>query len=647
MDTQPPEDQPLATPDDGTSGPGPAPMRVQKRPRALVLWSVLAVLALAAGGLAVLAARDDSSPRALPLQLGADGRSSAAGAAAPEGAADMAMPYNKITYVAGDDLPAMGGHAPVYKISAAVAESDVARLARAFGLSGDVKREESSWIVRDGDKALQVSSGSPAWWNYTSSSGGAIGYAESGSGTCSSDGTVCKSVPPSVACPADAPDCTVTIPEEPKRPDDLPSKDEARTIGLEVLRDAGFAVDGAEVRVEDGFIAWSVGIEPAIDGTPTMGIGQYVSVGSKGVINDGGGSFGTPERVDSYPLIDAKEAVKRLNDGGFAYGGWYAGGVAMDSVGAARNSSNASGSGVPGSSSGSSDTAVTDGTVQADPAPDKPTCAPEEGCTTPGSSGGGSTGSGGEPPPCPDTPGAATDCYAPGPDEPPTTTVPPCKPQPDGREICEAPAPGPGPDPAPPVCGDPSSGAPTTTAAPPDCVTPEPMPEPEPIEVTLHEAELVLIAVPSWNGGDAYVVPAYRMTGKDSQGNDSEATIIAIDAEFLEPPADMPVPVDKGVPTPLPANETDVPVPTAVLESGDPEIGVAYYAEMLTNRCGLVTVGDSSWQAVDGSDLSGWATPTEGGTFTRLDKTTAEFVGDEARTKVAKLTLVSGDPTCR
>ena len=72
-----------------------------------------------------------------------------------------------------------------------------------------------------------------------------------------------------------------------------------------------------------------------------------------------------------------------------------------------------------------------------------------------------------------------------------------------------------------------------------DCVAPtEPYVPPEPVEIVLHEAEHVLMVVPSFEeGGDTYLVPAYRFRGEQETVVDA----VAVDDDSLVPPPQPPV----------------------------------------------------------------------------------------------------------
>ena len=103
-------------------------------------------------------------------------------------------------------------------------------------------------------------------------------------------------------------------PDEPVRPTDLPSKDEARTIARRVLKAAGLDVDSAKITVDDGFTQWYVSAEPEIDGVPTIGWTWSVGVGRKGVIESASGWIAEPESGGDYPLVGTTKGVERLED---------------------------------------------------------------------------------------------------------------------------------------------------------------------------------------------------------------------------------------------------------------------------------------------------------------------------------------------
>src|SRR5688500_18272294 len=175
--------------------------------RRRALWAALAVVAVAAGGLAVNAGQDGSDgPPRLPIALGSAGDAeSAAGMAAP--AADMRMAW--ITYLAGDDLPTLGGEAGAYKVTGAVDEGRVRALADALGLSGDPVHEDGFWHLRTDDGVLEVyEDGGGSWWYSAQSFEGDAGTS-SGGGSSGSPG--CEPGP-AVDCGVIEPDVAVAPP---------------------------------------------------------------------------------------------------------------------------------------------------------------------------------------------------------------------------------------------------------------------------------------------------------------------------------------------------------------------------------------------------------------------------------------------------
>jgi hypothetical protein len=492
-----------------------APAAIRRRPPR-ALWGVLAVLALVGGALAVFAGGDgsDDAPAALPIALGAAGAEVASDAGM---AADTSM-RAAITYVAGGDLPTLGGEASAYRVVGAVDEQQVRALAETLGLTGDLEHLDGSpeggpagfWHLETDDGTLEVYEGMGASWWFTSGAvstlpadgGGAGGSTGSASASrCEGEGCVLTDQGPTTTHPAmscrtyeDADGGTVEecIEAGPPPPADLPSEDEARAIALDLLAGTGMDVDGATVTVEGPFDAWYVMVEPVLDGLPLSGLFATVGVGSKGEVTSASGYLGTPEALGDYPLLDTRAAIERLNDNG-GYGGFagHVGGapaIAVDDVRSPETTAQpaAAGSSV-GSGSSSSAACVADPTVTTVPGDcdDLTVCMPQ--------------------------PDGSTLCDD-GEVLPPTTVV--CDTgSVEGVEIGCAP---PCPQLAPPADGE----AATTTTYRPEChevlQPPVPMPEPEPVEVILNGAEPIVVMVPANDGSaDAYLVPGYRLTGGD------------------------------------------------------------------------------------------------------------------------------------
>lgn len=565
---------------------------VVQRPRRRALWGVLAAVALAAGALAVTAGGDDDELPTLPVALGAATAEtdSAAGSAAPM-AGDLRMAW--VTYLAGDDLPALGGEGPAYRLSGAVDEDRVRALAESLGIEGDLRQEDGYWHIEGDDAVLEVYEGGSWWYSIqqyevlpAEGGGGSPGCEPGPAVDCgvvepvpadapppttivaggpnttascttreAADGTkVEECVATDEPCPPDG-DCPVPLPTpiEPQPPADLPSEDAAREIALDLLRSTGMDLDDAKVTVDGPYEAWYVNVEPTIDGLPVSGLSSMVAVGSKGAITNATGNLATPELIGDYPLIDTRAAIERLNE---QQGSWFGYGTDVPL-------------GAPGTASSRPAVAIAE-----DPA------------------------------------------------------VGGCAEQPDGTEACTFEDVG-----QPIECVEtgalPPEGDDVATTIVSDCT----YPEPEPVEITLHDAERVLVWLPSLDGStDSYLLSGYRFSGDDG----AIVEIAAVADESLAPTTTVPEP-DTTIPPEEPTN-----VDPSRLEPGqEPELGVGYYVDVDV-ACAAFRLGDEIWRH-DVGDLAGWSTPHEGGTFTLDAPDHGTFVGDHAEVKTA--TFVTGtDP---
>jgi hypothetical protein len=474
---------------DSTEGPEaealvPVAVRSTSPRRRRALWGALAVLAVAAGTLAVVANDDGGSSPRLPIALGSGGAETKS--AAPAGA-DMAI-YAPFHYVAGDDLPLLGDSGPAYKLPGTVDDGDVARLADALHLTGTPKHEDGVWRLTSDAGTLEVYEGGGGTWWYSNAKLVEPDYGTNdGSDACPPDAKECATVGGSTTVPAagsgsssgggsasspvvDQPttDCGVDKCIDPVEPEpfvppaDLPSKDEARQIALDLFRTIGTPLGDPTVTVDGPYDSWYVSIEPTVDGLAASGLYFNASVGSKGEITSAGGMLNTPERLGDYPVVDTRAAIDRLNDG-IAYGG-------------AR------------------DTAA--GTV--------------------------SSGSGESGPMTTSTTGSV----------PATVIDPPDAVAPIGPSVCNG--------------GLAVQDLPTTTVVV-DPAQPVPSPEcepyvpPEPVDVVLHQADRVLVLIAANDGStDAYLVPGYRFHGDQ----DTVVDVPAVDDDSLLPtpdPGETPV----------------------------------------------------------------------------------------------------------
>jgi hypothetical protein len=298
-------------PDEPTELSALEPEAAPRRRRRWALWGALAVVALGAGAVAVIGP-DDGDPPKLPLALGAapaEGRSTTS----PMAAVDSMLAF--VHYVAGDDLPALGGSGPAYRLRDPDAPA-IRHLADALGLDGGrLTHQDTLWEVRDdrGD-AFQMM-GRYGGWSYSRSfdaSGGSSG--SSGSAT----EPMCP--PDDAACAGGVMTTEVAVPTT-VAPVDLPSEAEARSIALRVFDAAGGDRSHAEVTVDRPLDSWVVTIVPSIGGLPAVDMATSVAVGSKGAIQYASGNLASSEHLGDYGTIDTGAAIERLNAGtGFGNG---------------------------------------------------------------------------------------------------------------------------------------------------------------------------------------------------------------------------------------------------------------------------------------------------------------------------------------
>lgn len=269
--------------------------------RRRALWGVLAVVALVTGGVVVASSNDEGAPR-LPVALG-----SAGGASADAEASAAMSRMAWVTYVAGDDLPALGGSAAAYRLTPAVDADAVQRLVDALGMDGAPVLEGESWYLKAGDATLNVDRNAGAWWYGLE--GGNVTVAEDVASNGESPSEI-RDVEP------DEPATTVVLPEPvPPTPSaDLPSEDDARRVALDLVAATGGDVADARVTVDGGYDAWYITIEHRVDGVPASSWSSSVGVGPKSVITTASGLLAEVERVGDYPLIDTRAAIARLND---------------------------------------------------------------------------------------------------------------------------------------------------------------------------------------------------------------------------------------------------------------------------------------------------------------------------------------------
>jgi len=278
--------------------------------------AAVVTVALVAGG--VLAARSGAGrePALLPAldqAPVAGARTGIEPAPAPGGVAPArptepgdARLWPRETYKLAGPLPDLPDQARAWKLGSGVDAGRVAALAAALGLNGQPKEAANGWTVRDGRRALVVNRLAGVPWSFGANIGGCIPRA--GGPYQPEAGIQCLD--------PDAPVASPVAPARPLRPRDLPSRAEAERVARDLAARAGLDLNGATVRVTDGFASRTVAITPAVGGQPTSGFAWTVSVGAKGTVQHASGWLATPEAADTYPLIGVQEGFERLKKAG-------------------------------------------------------------------------------------------------------------------------------------------------------------------------------------------------------------------------------------------------------------------------------------------------------------------------------------------
>ena len=603
------------------------PVATVRKRRPQVLWAVLAAVALAAGALVVTSADDDGNQRpGLPVDL-----ASQLGGGGEAAAADASM-RAWVTYVAGDDLPALGGEATAYRLSGDVDEADVRALADALGIDGAVEGDGAGswWVAGDGGVGrLDVHAGSGASWSYfagesdcVTSDGGIVACAAGGSSSSAGSSGSGSAPPcdPGEAC-ATFDSTGVAIDGCAEATDDVAVDCAARPTTAAVpttsvppcVEPESAAPDQCLPPPPDSGVTDCIEAGPCPDDTPTYlppppesedearaaalavvaASGADVE-GARVTASAGGASRtwfvtvepvveGIPTGLVSYVEV-SEDAVVVSGNGFFGQPEPLGGYPLLDTRDVIDRANAQSGVGIE-PALGAADDAVSSTTGGGDGGTgvggttggDEPTTTVVTGddpCAVPDGASdgcGGTTGCGGDA--CIDVDVA----------EPPPDTTIPCKVQPDGREICEYTCPEQG-DPAAgcgPTCPQAESTDDIAVGAPDsvDCTPPHPTPgepvpgpvpspEPQPLEVVLVDAEPSLILLPATDGS----TDAYLVPAYRFTAEDgSTVDLPAITEDALAGPSSTETTVpDTVVPEPEPEPvPVPEPQPCQVLEEGD------------------------------------------------------------------------------
>ncbi|MEU9188713.1 hypothetical protein AB0D14_30075 [Streptomyces sp. NPDC048484] len=295
----------------------------RRRRSPVVVASVAAAVLLVGGGGAYFATTasggsggGDSSGEpggdGTPPLLALDGytQSGASGTAGTSGIAPGEPDPNGATYRAEGELPDGPSSAAVYRAKGQVTAAEVARLAKALGVTGTPKAEGDAWKVGATKDAfgpgLRVSRKAPGSWTFNrfapgtdnckgtttcaSRSAGGSGNRSgkgNGGGSESARGAAVDPVSAAAAKKAAAPVLKAV------------GQDDAK-LDADGLTDA--------VRV--------VNAEPEVGGLPTHGWTTDVQIGPDGQVVGGSGQLKAPLKGDTYPVISAEKTLGLLNGSG-------------------------------------------------------------------------------------------------------------------------------------------------------------------------------------------------------------------------------------------------------------------------------------------------------------------------------------------
>ncbi|MEU5025036.1 hypothetical protein [Streptomyces milbemycinicus] len=322
-----------------------------RRRSPLAIASVAAAVLLAGGGGAYWAstaagggtqdpgaAQKDGSPKPLAL----DGFASRGTEGIAPGEPN---PYGR-EYKAAGKLPDGPESAPVYRTGAKVSKAEVARLAKALDVAGTPRADHGVWKVGGIKDAmgpvLQVSQKAPGGWSYTAygSPGGTscVEQPDTATGTQPSDTQTSDAEGSGKSCPsyrggagdskgsgskgsgAEGSSSEGSGSKGSAGSDKAVSEAKAKRAAQPVLDALG--LDGAKLDATQLYGAVRVvKADPVLDGLPTYGWRTSLQVAADGQLVGGDGLLSKPAEDDTYPLIGAAEAMKRLNKGGDTAGG--------------------------------------------------------------------------------------------------------------------------------------------------------------------------------------------------------------------------------------------------------------------------------------------------------------------------------------
>ncbi|WP_406001332.1 hypothetical protein [Streptomyces sp. NBC_00829] len=228
-----------------------------------------------------------------PLSVGAPG-DPGPGSIAP-GEPD---PSGGAVYKATGKLPEGPDKAAVHRARGAVTAAEVTRLAKALGVPGTPRLVGPAWkIGADKDGAgplLRVDKQAPGTWTFAR-------FGASPGGDNCLKGKPCPAGGPGSAGGAARDGAGTAVDEK-----------AAKKAAAPVLK----ALDQSDADLDARQLMGSVRVvnaDPVIDGLATYGWETGIQVGADGHVVGGSGQLKKPVKGDTYPVISADEALKRLN----------------------------------------------------------------------------------------------------------------------------------------------------------------------------------------------------------------------------------------------------------------------------------------------------------------------------------------------
>ncbi|MET8181408.1 hypothetical protein [Streptomyces sp. NPDC005336] len=307
------------TPDDDT------PRTRRRSPLAVV--SVAAAVLVAGGGGAYWAstavdrgttpgaAHKDGSPKPLALDAYAS-PAGQEGNGGDEGIAPGEPDPHGGRYVVTGKLPDGPDSAPVYLTDPKVTKAEVARLAKAVDVPGSPRADHGFWKVGGAPDAngpvLRVSRNGPGTWSY--SRFGAPGGTSCVHLDTRTDATTSDNGASDKSCPSyrDGDGAKRGDNGAGEGSDKAVSQEKAKRAAEPVLKALGLSDAKLDARNLYGAVRM-VNADPRVGDLPTQGWMTSLQVGADGQLAGGSGTLSTPKEDDSYPLIGADEALKKLN----------------------------------------------------------------------------------------------------------------------------------------------------------------------------------------------------------------------------------------------------------------------------------------------------------------------------------------------